>query len=522
MVQQQVSLRGFRFRVAVLGSMFAASLAWTAMAQTCAGDCGADAAVTVDELITCVNIALGTQAVSTCVQCDSSGDGEVTIDEIVLAVTFALDACPVVTPGATASPTPTVTPAECPTPPSTPHGSIVVWPDLQVDDRHDPLVRLTNTSRMLAGASCFYADGSPRCAGSGAACTTDADCGGDTCAPVCTVASFTVRLPMLSTLAWQPRVGGRDEFDGVIPALPALPFRGELVCLEIDDAGYPLAGDHLAGTSQEAQQCPLAATAVGGLDSGNGDDMLCLGGGISDQCTTGQEYAGCPAGVDPIRIEDCWSDSRFTFDCGPSVTAPTRTPTRTPPAGSTATPTPCPPAAPGSIIVFEALNVSASSDSVLEIRNRANFRIHAQCFYAEAGASAGCTVSEFWVSLAKQSSVTWPPRLGGVDAFGNNIPAVPGLPFQGELVCVQVDEYGTPLLGNSLSGSVTTGAACAAVATGISGFPDLPSDDLVLCLGGAVSGQCPNGAEYEDCPAALDTARIEGCWSESRFSFVCG
>ncbi|HVM95202.1 MAG TPA: choice-of-anchor V domain-containing protein [Candidatus Acidoferrales bacterium] len=66
----------------------------TAAVKVCVGDCGGDGEVTVDELITGVNIALGVTPVSACPVFDSSGDGEVTIDELLQAVNNALNACP--------------------------------------------------------------------------------------------------------------------------------------------------------------------------------------------------------------------------------------------------------------------------------------------------------------------------------------------------------------------------------------------------------------------------------------------
>jgi hypothetical protein len=60
----------------------------------CPGDCSADVEVTVDELITCVNLALGTADVEACPPCDVDGDGSVTIDEIIAAVNAALVGCP--------------------------------------------------------------------------------------------------------------------------------------------------------------------------------------------------------------------------------------------------------------------------------------------------------------------------------------------------------------------------------------------------------------------------------------------
>ena len=52
----------------------------------CVGDCDGSGDVTINEIITCVNIALGTAAVSTCSACDSNHDGQVEINEIIQAV----------------------------------------------------------------------------------------------------------------------------------------------------------------------------------------------------------------------------------------------------------------------------------------------------------------------------------------------------------------------------------------------------------------------------------------------------
>jgi pimeloyl-ACP methyl ester carboxylesterase len=59
----------------------------------CPGDCGGDGQVTIDELVTMVNIALGSRPVADCSAGDTSGDGEITIDEIIQAVNRALSGC---------------------------------------------------------------------------------------------------------------------------------------------------------------------------------------------------------------------------------------------------------------------------------------------------------------------------------------------------------------------------------------------------------------------------------------------
>src|SRR5579862_9660539 len=81
-----------------LGSPDVALLAQTLAANTaaptptgtgstsCIGDCNHDGAVTVDELLTLVNIAEGTVALSVCSAADANHDGQITIDEILAAV----------------------------------------------------------------------------------------------------------------------------------------------------------------------------------------------------------------------------------------------------------------------------------------------------------------------------------------------------------------------------------------------------------------------------------------------------
>jgi hypothetical protein len=53
------------------------------------GDCSGDLVVTINELVTSVNVALGAAAVSSCQRADVNEDGRVTVDEIVKGVTAA-------------------------------------------------------------------------------------------------------------------------------------------------------------------------------------------------------------------------------------------------------------------------------------------------------------------------------------------------------------------------------------------------------------------------------------------------
>lgn len=59
----------------------------------CVADCDGSGQVTVDEVVTAINLALATQVEVQCSAADSSGDGAVTIDEVVQAVTAALQGC---------------------------------------------------------------------------------------------------------------------------------------------------------------------------------------------------------------------------------------------------------------------------------------------------------------------------------------------------------------------------------------------------------------------------------------------
>jgi len=59
----------------------------------CTGDCNSDGVVTVDEILTMVNVAVGNSAISACPPGDSNHDGEITVDEILAAVPKALNGC---------------------------------------------------------------------------------------------------------------------------------------------------------------------------------------------------------------------------------------------------------------------------------------------------------------------------------------------------------------------------------------------------------------------------------------------
>jgi hypothetical protein len=59
----------------------------------CVGACDGGNSVTVNDIITMVNIALGNAHISDCEASDGNGDGHITIDEILQAVNNALNGC---------------------------------------------------------------------------------------------------------------------------------------------------------------------------------------------------------------------------------------------------------------------------------------------------------------------------------------------------------------------------------------------------------------------------------------------
>ena len=60
----------------------------------CVGNCKGSGTVTVDDIITMVNIALGSADISACTAGDANSDHQITLDEILKAVNNALNGCP--------------------------------------------------------------------------------------------------------------------------------------------------------------------------------------------------------------------------------------------------------------------------------------------------------------------------------------------------------------------------------------------------------------------------------------------
>lgn len=131
-----------------------------AAAQDCIGDCNTSGDVTVDEVVTMVNLAL-TGGTTGCTAADGNADGSVTVDEIITAVNNALTGCP-----ATGE-------ATC--------GNGVVESGEDCDDGGICIGSSNAGTACDAESDCT---GNGVCVGgtaAGAACADDTTCGGGTC-----------------------------------------------------------------------------------------------------------------------------------------------------------------------------------------------------------------------------------------------------------------------------------------------------------------------------------------------------
>jgi len=86
------ALQRLRFAPLVLALLMATAPARGGV-TSCAGDCDGDKTVSVAELITMVNIALGKRGIGDCKNGDRNDDGAIDISELIRAVGSALDGC---------------------------------------------------------------------------------------------------------------------------------------------------------------------------------------------------------------------------------------------------------------------------------------------------------------------------------------------------------------------------------------------------------------------------------------------
>jgi len=129
------------------------SLTPTPTPRPCVGDCNGDGHVTVDEILTMVNIALGNTPVTTCEAGDANHDGQITIDEIFTAVNNALNGCT----GGLATPTPP--PAQCTSLPCA--GNCTIFPTCTPGGGCPQYVILGTCQVLADTCTCVSSNGTP-------------------------------------------------------------------------------------------------------------------------------------------------------------------------------------------------------------------------------------------------------------------------------------------------------------------------------------------------------------------------
>ena len=134
-------------------------------------------------------------------------------------------------------------------------GSILVFPKVIANGTRDTIIQISNTSNSLVRAHCFYVNGALR---------DPSQPPGALNPPLWQEIDFDIVLTKQQPTHWVVSQGRRvDPFDqicgsgppwcdgagfdpGLIP--PVVPdFTGELKCIEVDDSGAPLSGNHLKG-----------------------------------------------------------------------------------------------------------------------------------------------------------------------------------------------------------------------------------------------------------------------------------
>jgi hypothetical protein len=193
--------------------------------------------------------------------------------------------------------------------------SILVFPKVIANGSRDTIIQISNTSNSLVRAHCFYVN---------AALTNPSLPQGPLNPPLWQEIDFDIVLTKQQPTYWVVSEGRAVDpsdhpcgpgdpdcpnagFDpGRVP--PVVPdFVGELKCIEVDDSGAPLAGNHFKGEAmlvREGDGDLSGYNAIGVLgQENNGDTQLVLGGG---QCAG----SGAICGSD----DDCGDSGPCVFE----------------------------------------------------------------------------------------------------------------------------------------------------------------------------------------------------------------
>jgi hypothetical protein len=243
--------------------------------------------------------------------------------------------------------------------------SILVFPRVIANGTRDTIIQITNTSNSMVHAHCFYVNGAP----------TDFSLPPDPVLnpPLWTEIDFDIWLTKQQPTHWVVSQGrlvdptdppcsrnppnyscnGAGLDPGRVPPVVEY-FTGELKCIEVDQTGAPVSGNHLKGEAEivtlntcdpffNSGACFNTSTActtnadcedvfdvskynalgILGNENNDGDNVLCLGGQPSDVCPAGAEYDACPQtwianhiaedAPDPVAGEGSTVDTAFTI-----------------------------------------------------------------------------------------------------------------------------------------------------------------------------------------------------------------
>ena len=221
--------------------------------------------------------------------------------------------------------------------------SVLVFPKVVANGTRDTLIQITNTSNSMVHAHCFYVNAAP----------TFPDLPPDPVLnpPLWVEIDFDIWLTKQQPTYWRVSTGRQDNYaQGIDPpctfnplnldcpnagfdpgAVPPVveDFIGELKCIETDQTGAPISGNHLKGEatiitydvcvdnfctvggntcadtcSDDFDSAKYKAVGILGNEFNNGDGVLCLGGQSNDKCPD-PEYNGCP---------DIWIWNHFAWE----------------------------------------------------------------------------------------------------------------------------------------------------------------------------------------------------------------
>jgi hypothetical protein len=200
--------------------------------------------------------------------------------------------------------------------------SILIFPKVIFDSEtgQDTLIQISNTNNSMVHIHCFYVNAAGVCQRRPSeACRNSDECGiNGPCVPQWQEVDFDIWLTKQQPTHWEAGFGrfpnasdrmcdrnvNQYECDGAgfdpgrVPPVDD-PFFGELRCIEVDQSGAPLSGNHLKGeatlitTDGDASKYNAIGIA-GDPFTNDSDTTLCLGGGVSPFCPTGAEYEACP------------------------------------------------------------------------------------------------------------------------------------------------------------------------------------------------------------------------------------